>query len=242
MINGTCPTGCVMPTTTGSSNSVGIRIAGTFTTVHNVYVANFARAGIETDGQDFTADDPDIENAIVYGNRGYGYFSVGGDSNVANLRHIKSYFNGIYGFMDVSFLHNYYESPQTTCNGNCQETVGGPQVNISSISRSCSGFTCTISATTSANHGFSVGNGVFIQGVSDTTFNTPTAISNTVGCFIATVPALNQFTCSQPTYTVALSNATSSGGSVAPRISIPGLYRVGNGYRVLCFRAQCHLR
>ena len=215
MINGTCPTGCVMPATTGASNSVGIRIAGTFTTVHNVYVANFARAGIETDGQDFTADDPDIENAIVYGNRGYGYFSVGGDSNVANLRHVKAYFNGMYGFMDVSFLHNYYESPQTTCNGNCQETVGGPQIPISSISRTCSGYSCTISGTTSTAHGFSVGNGVFIQGVSDTTFNTPTAISNTVGCFIATVPALNQFTCSQPTYTVALSNATSSGGSVA---------------------------
>jgi hypothetical protein len=211
-ISGTCPgAGCVLPATTGTSNSDGIDAEGAFAKLDHVYVSKFGHNGVEIDGSDYISDDPSLKNVTTYGNRGHGLYVHGGDANQGYYDDYVGYFNGIYCAFDVAFLSSTYVNPQCSYNDGYGAAAAGTAETISSIARTVASNVNTVAVVTStAMPHIAVGNAICVSGVTDTSFNTCTAA--TASGFVTAVTSSTQFTYIQPGY--GLSNSTSSGGTI----------------------------
>ena len=229
----------VGPATTGTSTADGILVEGADVKIDDVFVADFGKDCIEINGSTNISDDPMITRLWTNGCRAHGYYAHGGDSNVGWVAGLKTYFNGLYGVFDSSFLSSIYAAPQASYNDGYGQAVAGNPVNISSASRNCDRGICTDTIVTSATlpH-VSVGNGIVLTGVTDTSFNTPTVsgIPVTVAGFVSKVTqgtGTTSVTFVQGGY--GLSNSSSSGGQIylgSARQVYAGIAIDGGAYRI----------
>jgi hypothetical protein len=198
--------GTVSLATTYTAAGNGIEIRQSFIHLQNVSVEKFGLNGVAVMGSVTIADDWRLDNVNVTKNRAHGFKCSGGDCNAGTSVHLSPYLNGLWGIFDVGFLGNTHFAPQASYNfgGAGQKPVAGATKTITSISRTGS----VLSVTTSTAHGFSVGHGVFFAGTSGALYDTT---AGTVGCFVATVPTTDSFTCTQPGYALADQGSTASG-------------------------------
>jgi hypothetical protein len=229
----------VGPATTGTSGADGILVEGADVKIDDVFVADFGKDCIEINGSTTISDDPMITRLWTYGCRVHGYYAHGGDSNVGWIAGLKTYFNGLYGVFDTSFLSSIYAAPQASYNYGYGQAVAGHPINISSAARNCSRGICTdtiVTAETLPN--VTIGNGVVLAGVSDQSFNTPAVngIPVTVAGFVSSVmqaAGATTVTFIQGGY--GLSNSSSSGGQIylgSARQIYAGIAIDGGAYRV----------
>jgi hypothetical protein len=206
--------GTVNIPTTGASTADGIRVCSNFNTIRNVSIDGFGRHGINADmqsGHGCTtnfADDLLLENVVMMGNQGDGFYCQGIDCNAGTMFSNPIYYNLLWGVEDQSAFGNNWFGNQISNNGSQWAVTTTPATKaISTISRTLTSGVSQVSAVLSvADTNLKLGSCVVIAGVTDASFN------NTAGqCFfVNSYTDSTHFGYEQPG---APANASSSGGT-----------------------------
>jgi hypothetical protein len=206
--------GTVSLPTTGASTADGIRICSNFDSIKNVSIASFGRHGINADMQaghgctTLFSDDLFLENVVMMGNQGNGFYCQGVDCNAGTMVTNPIYYNLLWGVEDQSSLGNNWFGNQISNNGSQWAVTTTPTTKaISTISRTLTSGQSQVSVVlSSADTNLKLGSCVVIAGVTDATFNTPA----TQCFFINSFTDSTHFGYEQPG---APANASSSGGT-----------------------------
>jgi hypothetical protein len=217
--------GTLVPATTGTSSADGLRVCNTFVTTENVTVQGFGRHGYNgsiinaagdprgigdgcTQSPNGFADNFRITNSNFWYNGGDGIYGKGSDFGAGYGIGNDFYYSGLWGIDDQGQLGNTWISNQATYNHVDINGSTPATRTISTISRTRSGTDSIVTLTFSSAPpvAYRVGNGIFVAGVTDASFNTTAGTA----FFVSSVPSSTQVTYVQPGFPA---DASSSGGT-----------------------------
>lgn len=169
---------CIIPATTGVSNSIGIQINGSGM-AKEVSVSGFGHACIAVNGA-ANADDFNIENTRTTGCRVEGILVPGGeDTSAGKIQHPMPYWNLLWGEVVFPFLNGHISDAQASYNHGAYVIPGGPITTLSSAVTS--GGLAAITTTVVPTIPISVGNAVVVDATSSAALNAP-ATTATSAC------------------------------------------------------------